>query len=142
MVEQYTTPQEIRVMWERPKINLAELAKKRWIDGWSVKQLGDEWGYKRTSIKAYLRNLRNGEIGNLDLNETERKDIIEAIEVEREKITEYLKSKGPDQQITALQGRGINGKSFSVDRKYCQLGEDCHFRDFHAWCRVRANGHF
>ena len=78
---------------ERPKINLAELAKKRWIDGWSVQQLGDEWGYKRTSIKAYLRRLRNGEIEAIELG-TERTAIMEAIKSEREKITEYLKSKG------------------------------------------------
>ena len=94
MVEQYTTPQEIRVMWERPKINLAELAKKRWIDGWSVKELGNEWGYKRTSIKAYLRRLRRGEIESISLEPEHREAIIKAARNEQEKIMNYLKSKG------------------------------------------------
>ena len=81
-------------MWERPKINLAELAKRHWIDGWSVKQLGNEWGRKRTTIKAYLRKLRNGPIETLDLSRAERKTIIDNMAVEREKISKYLKSKG------------------------------------------------
>ena len=73
---------------------IAELAKKHWIDGWSVQQLGDKWGYKRTSINAYLRRLRRGEIESIELELEYREAIIKEARNEQEKIMEYLKSKG------------------------------------------------
>ena len=81
-------------MWERPKINLAELAKKHWIDGWSVEQLENKWGYKRTSVKSYLRRLRQGEIESIELEPEYREDIIKKARSDQKKIIEYLKSKG------------------------------------------------
>ena len=91
VVEPTTTPREVRVVWERPKINLAELAKKRWIDGWSVEQLGNESGYKRTSIKAFLGRPRRREIETLDLG-PERKAIMDAIKAECKIITKRRES--------------------------------------------------
>ena len=86
-------------MWERPKINLAELAKKHWIDRWSVEQLGNKWGYKRTSIKSYLRRLRQGEIESIELEPEYREDIIEKARSDQKKIIEYLKSKGRSKKV-------------------------------------------
>ena len=52
-----TTPREVRVQWERPKINLAELAKKR-REGLTVQELGQYFGRGRTTIKGYLKKVR------------------------------------------------------------------------------------
>ena len=101
MAEPTTTPREVQIMWERPKINLAELAKKHWIDGWSVEQLGNKWGYKRTSINAYLRRLRGGEIESIELEPEYREAIIKEAQSEEEKIMEYLKSKGRSKKALA-----------------------------------------
>ena len=91
-------------MWERPKINLAELPKKHWIDGWSVEQLGDKWGHKRTSINAYLRRLRRGEIESMELEPEYREAIIKEGRNEQEKIMEYLKSKGRSKRPRTNKG--------------------------------------
>ena len=91
-------------MWERPKINLAELAKKHWIDGWSVEQLGDKWGHKRTSINTYLRRLRRGEIESMELEPEYREAIIKEARNEQEKIMEYLKSKGQSKRPQVNKG--------------------------------------
>ena len=104
VVEPTTTPKEVKIMWERPKINLAELAKKHWIDGWSVEQLGDKWGYKRTSINAYLRRLRRGEIESIELEPEYREAIIKEARSEQEKITEYCKSKGRSEKAQTNKG--------------------------------------
>ena len=104
MAEPTTTPREVKVMWERPKINLAELAKKHWIDGWSVEQLGNKWGYKHTSIKAYLRRLRQGKIESIKLEAKYRQAIIKEAQSEEEKIMEYLRSKGRSKKSLANKG--------------------------------------
>ena len=104
MAEPTTTPREVKVMWERPKINLAELAKKHWIDGWSVEQLGNKWGYKHTSIKAYLRRLRQGEIESIELERGYREAIIKEAQSEQEEIMEYLKSKGRSKRPRTNRG--------------------------------------
>ena len=104
VAELTTTPREVKIMWERPKINLAELAKKHWIDGWSVEQLGDKWGYKRTSINAYLRRLRRGEIESIELEPGYREAIIKEARSEQEEIMEYLKSKGRSKRPRTNKG--------------------------------------
>ena len=54
-----TTFQEVGIRWERPKINLAELAKKR-REGLTVEKLCQVFGLGRTAIKGHLRQLRTG----------------------------------------------------------------------------------
>ena len=49
---------EVNIRWERAKINLAELAKKRWQDGLSIDQLQEIFGYRKTAIKTHLRKIR------------------------------------------------------------------------------------
>ena len=40
MVEHLTTAQEVEIRrQERPKVDLAELAKRRWIDGRKIREL-------------------------------------------------------------------------------------------------------
>ncbi|MCY4643415.1 MAG: hypothetical protein OXB88_02255 [Bacteriovoracales bacterium] len=93
MVEPLTISREVKVRWEKAQINLVELAKRRWVDGCSFEQLAHEVQRSVITVKGYLRRLRNGEIEAINLG-PERKVIMEAIEIEREEITEYLKSKG------------------------------------------------
>ena len=52
-----TIIREVRVQWERPQINLAELAQKR-QEGLTVEELGQYFGRGRTTIKGHLRRLR------------------------------------------------------------------------------------
>ena len=78
------------MQWERPKINLAELAKKRWIEGWPIEKLAKEFDYKQTTIRVALRRLRNGEIDSINLGPQYRKAIMEAVKIERKKFMRYL----------------------------------------------------
>ena len=104
MVEQ-TIAHEIRVQWERSKINLVELAKKRWIEGWPIEKLAQEFDYKKMTIQAALRRLKNGEINSIDLGPQQRKAIIKAIETKHKKTTNCLKAK------ERLQNGATKGKT-------------------------------
>lgn len=40
------------------QIDLTELAKRRWIDKWSIERLADHFGYGPTRIKLFLKRIR------------------------------------------------------------------------------------
>lgn len=64
------------VQWFRAKIDLSELARKRWIQNYSTNKMIDIFGLSPITIGQYLRRMKKG--NNLDgLKLTkEEKDII------------------------------------------------------------------
>jgi len=50
---------EYAVLWKRQEIDLAELAKLRWVDNWQVKHLAQHFGVGRTAIGNHLRQLKS-----------------------------------------------------------------------------------
>ncbi len=61
------------IQWREPRINLAELAKLRWIEGWTRKELGLR--YKKTdgAIQNYIQALRRIDFKADGLTEKERR---------------------------------------------------------------------
>ena len=43
---------------ERQAIDLTELAKRRWIDKWTIEKLAKHFGFGRTRIKNFLGQIR------------------------------------------------------------------------------------
>ena len=58
MVEPSTVVREHAAMWARPEINLSELARLRFVEGWSIPRLQAYFGAGRTKIKDELKSLR------------------------------------------------------------------------------------
>ncbi|MGZ6434971.1 MAG: hypothetical protein ACXWRE_16665 [Pseudobdellovibrionaceae bacterium] len=48
----------IRVSWVKEKLDLAELARLRWIELWTIKRLADHFGISATAIKDRLRAIK------------------------------------------------------------------------------------
>ena len=46
------------IQWREPRINLAELAKLRWIDGWSRRELAKHYGKSVDAIQNYFQEAR------------------------------------------------------------------------------------
>lgn len=67
LVELYATGVEYGIQWKRPKINLVELAKLRWIEKWSVSRLGKHFERSPETIQMHICQLRAGGLGKLDL---------------------------------------------------------------------------
>jgi len=45
---------EYVILWKRQQIDLAELAKRRWVENWTIERLALEYRICRTSVKRYL----------------------------------------------------------------------------------------
>jgi len=77
-------PQFVRLKyklgWERPKLDLAELAKNRWIKKWSIPKISTEMGFSPVSVQKALRKLREGEITKLTLKPEELKAIMPSLQ--------------------------------------------------------------
>ena len=46
------------IQWREPKVNLAELAKLRWIDGWSRRELAVHYGKSINAIQNYFHEAK------------------------------------------------------------------------------------
>jgi len=46
------------VQWKKSNLDVAELAQKRFIEGWSIKQLSGHFNSPEHSIKSAYRRLR------------------------------------------------------------------------------------
>lgn len=49
---------EYPIQWHDPRINLAELAKLRWIEGWSREALAKRYGKSVNAIQCYFQLLK------------------------------------------------------------------------------------
>ena len=64
--------EEYPIQWREPEFNLAELARLRWIEGLSTKQLAAKFGRTECAIKNYYQKLRRLEFRVSGLSEIER----------------------------------------------------------------------
>jgi hypothetical protein len=64
--------EEYLIQWREPEFNLAELARLRWIEGLSTKQLAEKYGRTECSIENYYQKLRRLEFRVSGLSEIER----------------------------------------------------------------------
>lgn len=46
------------MQWREPSLNLAELAKLRWVEGWSRKQLAEHYGKSVDAISNYFQEAK------------------------------------------------------------------------------------
>ncbi|MDO9182195.1 MAG: hypothetical protein Q7U04_07290 [Bacteriovorax sp.] len=56
--EPLTTGTLYPIQWRELRVNLAELAKLRYIDGWSRKQLAEHYGRTEMAIQNYFQNIK------------------------------------------------------------------------------------
>ncbi len=66
---------QYQVQWRESRVNLAELAKLRWIDGWSCRQLSDHYQRPLFAIKNYCQNIRKKDFNLEGLTKAEREKI-------------------------------------------------------------------
>jgi hypothetical protein len=62
------------IQWVESRVDLAELAKLRWIDGWSRQRLASHYGRSLHAITNYCQNIRrkNFDLKGLTAEERER----------------------------------------------------------------------
>jgi hypothetical protein len=56
--ELLTVVTEYRIQWSDSRVDLAELAKLRYIEGWSRKQLATHYNRSLWAISNYFQNIR------------------------------------------------------------------------------------
>ncbi|MCB0414602.1 MAG: hypothetical protein KDD50_09720 [Bdellovibrionales bacterium] len=62
-----------QIQWERSKLDLAELARKRWIEKWSVPKMAKYFERSPETIQMHICHLRKGKINKVDLCPEERR---------------------------------------------------------------------
>jgi hypothetical protein len=62
------------IQWRESRVNLAELAKLRYLEGWSREQLARHYGRTLNAITNYCQNIRrkNFELDGLSMLEREK----------------------------------------------------------------------
>ena len=50
------------IQWREPRVDLAELAKLRWVEGLSVKEIAIRLGRTEVALKNYFQEIRRKEI--------------------------------------------------------------------------------
>jgi hypothetical protein len=46
------------IQWRDPRVNLSELAKLRWIEGWDRKKLAAYFGRTEVAVQNYFQEIR------------------------------------------------------------------------------------
>ncbi|MBX3019143.1 MAG: hypothetical protein KF767_14755 [Bdellovibrionaceae bacterium] len=64
------------IQWREPRLDLAELARLRWVEGYSRKQLAEKYGKTTVAIQNYFQDLKRREFCVSGLSERERKKIL------------------------------------------------------------------
>ena len=73
--EPLTTGTLYPIQWRELRVNLAELAKLRFIDGWSRQQLADHYQRTLYAITNYCQNIRKKDFNLEGLTNEEREKI-------------------------------------------------------------------
>ncbi len=55
------------VRWQVPRVDLRELAKLRFQDGWSRKQLSEYYGRTEDAIQNYFQKIKKKDLCNFDI---------------------------------------------------------------------------
>lgn len=69
----------VLVQWNNVKLDLNELARLRWIEKMSIPQISHVVGKCRSVVQVSIRTIRNCGVSQLNLPETEKKVIQNAI---------------------------------------------------------------
>lgn len=67
------------IQWRDPRVNLAELAKLRWIESWSREALAKRYGKSVDAIQCYFQHLKRKDFLNVGLTPKEVKTIKKTI---------------------------------------------------------------
>lgn len=67
--------EEYPIQWRELKLDLAELAKLRWIQGLSRQEQAERFGKTECAIQNYFQDLRRLDFWVLGLTEEERRQI-------------------------------------------------------------------
>lgn len=59
------------IQWRDPRVNLTELAKLRWIEGWDRKKLAAHFGRTEGAVQNYFQEIRRKGFNLLGLSENE-----------------------------------------------------------------------
>lgn len=70
--------EEYPIQWREPRLYLAELARLRWIEGFSHTQLAEYFSKSENAIQCRLQHLRRIGYRLPDLTDQERKTIVSA----------------------------------------------------------------
>lgn len=65
------------IQWRAPKIDLAELAKLRWIEKWSRKDLAERFQRTEVGIQYYFQKFKRDDFRIPGLSSVDRKRIRE-----------------------------------------------------------------
>jgi hypothetical protein len=68
--------EEYPIEWREPRVDLAELARLRWIEGMSQRELAERYGRTEFAIGNYFQNLRRKDFRVPGLSPTDRKSIL------------------------------------------------------------------
>lgn len=49
----------IAVLWKKEQIDLAELARLRWVEKWKRQRLAEHFGIGRTTVRDWLRRIKD-----------------------------------------------------------------------------------
>jgi len=74
--EQIVWAYEYPIQWREPSLNLTELARLRWINRISIKELARRFGKSKSSIDYHLGMIKKKNFHLVGLTETERDGII------------------------------------------------------------------
>jgi hypothetical protein len=55
--ELLTSKVVITVLWRKEQVDLAELARLRWIEKWKRQRLADHFGIGHRTVRSYLRRI-------------------------------------------------------------------------------------
>jgi len=64
------------IEWREPRVDLGELAKLRWIEGLSRKELAERYGRTQGAVQNYFQILRRKNFVVPGLSNAERKEIL------------------------------------------------------------------
>ena len=67
------------IQWREPKLNLAELARLRWIEGWSRRRLAEHFKKSDSAIQFHLQKLKRARFLGVGLTVDEIGRIRQAI---------------------------------------------------------------
>lgn len=54
-----TISQVYKLSWERKYLDLSELARLRWVEGWKIQELAHHFMVSQSAIKERLRSIKN-----------------------------------------------------------------------------------
>jgi transcriptional antiterminator len=75
--------EEYPIQWREPRFDLAELAKLRWIEGLSRKQLAKKYGRSEVAVQNYFQTIRRKNFRVRGLSEAERRKILNYIAAQK-----------------------------------------------------------